>query len=86
MKHADPDILPGLKTAPRPVLDLANALAGVMEDRAGCDFMVRLASIDLLVILAGVREVRPAIVEILRRFRKTDLDLGATQALERIGK
>jgi len=54
-----------------------------MKERK-CDFMVRLASINLLVILAGVPEVRPAIIGILKSFRKTDLDLGVTQAMERI--
>jgi hypothetical protein len=83
LHYSDPDVVPYLRETPRSVLDLTNALQGVLQD-CECDFMVRLASIDLLVILAGVPEVRPAIVEILKRFRKTDLDLGVTQGLERI--
>ncbi|HTS31153.1 MAG TPA: hypothetical protein VMH81_35015 [Bryobacteraceae bacterium] len=64
---------------------LANALHGILQD-GDCDLMVRLGPIDLLVILAAVPRVRPVVTEILERFRKTDLDLGATQALERINE
>lgn len=85
LHYSDPDVIPDLKAVPRLVLDLANALHGVLKDRE-CDLMIRLGSIDVLVILAGVSEVRPAVIEILKGFRKTDLDLGATQALGRIGK
>jgi hypothetical protein len=85
LSYSDPDVTPYLREVPRPTLNLANALAGVLQDRE-CDLMIRLGSIDLLVILAGVPEVRPAAIGILTRFRKTDLDLGATGALERIAK
>jgi hypothetical protein len=83
LSYADADVTPEWRAVPRAVLDLAGALAGVMKDNK-CDLMVRLASIDLLVILAGVPEARQTVVGILKRSRKTDLDLGVTRALERI--
>ena len=81
--YAEEDIIPHLE--PRSTLALADALHGIMKD-PGCDFLIRLSAIKLLVILAGVAEVRPHAIGILQRFRGTDLDLGSSDALARIAK
>ncbi len=83
LHYSDADVTRDLRAVPRSVLDLANALDGILRDPE-CDLMVKLGSIDVLVILAGVGQARPFVIEILKRYHRTDLDLGVTQALERI--
>jgi hypothetical protein len=85
LRYCDPNVLPHLTADVRPTLQLTVALKGVM-DQPQCDFILRLACIDLLVMLAEAPELREAVVRILQGLRKTDLDLGATTGLERIAK
>jgi hypothetical protein len=49
-----------------------------------CDLLLRLAAIDLLVLIATAPEFRVPVTEILEGFRGTDLDHGAGVALDRI--
>ena len=83
LRYSDADVVPDLRNEYRLVLDLANALKGVMECEE-CALTLRLACIDLLVLLAGAREFRPSVTGILESFRGTDLDLGASTGLQRI--
>jgi hypothetical protein len=83
LRYADPNVLPYLKRALRPTLELAGALKGVMKQER-CDLMLRLACIDLLAMFAMAPELRPPVVGILEEFRGTDLDHGAAMGLQRI--
>jgi hypothetical protein len=85
LRHSDPNVLPHLTAELRPALQLTVALKGV-TDQPRCDLMLRLACIDLLVMMAEAPELRKASVRILTDLRHTDLDLAATTGLERIAK
>jgi hypothetical protein len=85
LRYADPNVLPYFKRAPRPTLELADALKGVMKQER-CDLTLRLACIDLLAMFAMAPGLRPPVVRILKEFRGTDLDHGAAMGLERIAQ
>ncbi|HLK67731.1 MAG TPA: hypothetical protein VKU19_30075 [Bryobacteraceae bacterium] len=84
LRYADPNVLPEWRTVPAEVIDLAQALAAVVSERE-VDFMLRVESIHLLGLLAGVPEARALVEATLKGFRKTDLDLHTNETLKRIG-
>lgn len=83
LRYAEADVLPHLAGSTRPVLALVDALKGVLR-RQEYDLMLRLAAIDLLVLLAGVPKARAGVVAVLRSFAGTDLDYGSSKGLERV--
>ena len=84
LRYSEPDVLPKLGEDPRGTLELAAALRGVML-RPELDLILRLAAIDLLVLIATAPEFRVQVTEILEGFRGTELDHGAGVAIDRIG-
>jgi hypothetical protein len=84
LRYSEPDVLPKLVEDPRATLELAAALREVML-RTECDLILRLAAIDLLVLIAAAPEFRVQVTAILEGFRGTDLDHGAGVAIDRIG-
>ena len=84
LRHAEPDVTPGLLEDRRATVELAGALQAVMRSPK-CELILRLACIDLLGLFATAPELRPPVTDILKTFRGTDLDLGVRTALDRIG-
>lgn len=84
LRYAEPDVIPGLLEDRRATLELAAALQCVMKSPK-CELILRLACIDLLGLFATAPELRPPIADILSSFRGTDLDLGVSTVLDRIG-
>jgi hypothetical protein len=83
LKYAEPDVIPKLIEETRATLQLAGALQNVMKSRE-CEFILRLACINLLGLFATAPGLRQPIVDIFNSFLGTDLDHGVRTALDRI--
>ena|SRR5579872_1791302 len=84
-RYCDANVLPDVVDELRSAEQLILALKGV-TDEPQCDFILRLACIDLMVMFAQASELRKQVVRILKDLRGTDLDLASTTGLERIDK
>jgi hypothetical protein len=86
LRYADANLGPEFAKATRAALELAEALRGVMASEE-CEFSLRLACVELLVIMAANGDsLREPVNAILRGFLGTRLDLAVSTALGRTGE
>src|SRR5579872_3681646 len=83
LRYADANSAPLIAATPREALALVGALRALMALESG-DFILRLACIDFLALLAAQPELRQPVIDLLNSFRGTDLDHGVSMGLDKV--